>query len=116
MCTNMRDFMNYLLKKSKKNYKLVRSHILYVYGISSLSSFFIIFQQIPPCGIYTSSFFSLRPGSSSKFHLVEYIHLLSSAFVQDLSEKNSSLSLNIQNASYILINYSDLFLLHASSL
>ena len=65
MCTNMRDFMNYLLKKSKKNYKPVRSHILYGYGISSLSSFFIIiiFQQIPPCGIYTPSFFSLRPGS-----------------------------------------------------
>jgi len=64
--TNLCDFMNYLLKQTKKNYKPVRSYILYGYGISSILL------------------------SSINIHFVEYIHRLPSAFVRNLSEKNSS--------------------------
>ena len=86
MCTNLRCFMNYLLKQTKKNYKPVRSHILYGYGIFS----FLL--------------------SSYNFHLMEYTHLFPSAFVHDLSEK---ILLFFQYLEYIrhLNNHSDYFFL-----
>ena len=57
--TNLCDFMNYLLKQTKK---LQTGKIINTVWLWNFFNF-IIFHQYSLCGIYTPSSFSLRPKS-----------------------------------------------------